>query len=262
MDLELKGKHVLITGGAGGIGYACAQNFLSEGCVLSLVGREAAQLEKALRSLDAEGARVSTFLAELTDSADALRTIDHAEQAHGPVDVLVNAAGAAHQKPFAELGPEDWRGAMDAKFLTYMNMIDPLIKRMAHRGGGAIVNIIGLGGKLPITTHLTGGAANAALMLATAGLAMAYAPQGVRVNGINPAKTATDRVALNAEAQARQNNISVEEAIERAMKSVPIGRLATPEDVAAAVAFLASPKAGYISGTIITMDGAGRPVIV
>ncbi|BDB27839.1 SDR family oxidoreductase [Cupriavidus sp. P-10] len=262
MDLQLQGKHVLITGGSGGIGFACAEEFYKEGCVISLVGRDQLQLETAQATLDPEGKRVKAFLAELADAAQALKVINDAEAANGPVDILVNAAGAARQKPFAELQPQDWRDAMDAKFFTYINMMDPLIKRMGSRGSGAIVNIVGMGGKMPITTHLVGGSANAALMLATAGLAMAYGPQGVRVNAINPTKTATARLAHGVEAEAKQSNISVDEALSKAKEALPLGRLATPQDVANAVVFLASPRAGYISGAIVSMDGGARPMIV
>jgi NAD(P)-dependent dehydrogenase (short-subunit alcohol dehydrogenase family) len=262
MDLQLQGKHVLITGGSRGIGYACAQEFLREGCTVSLVGRDAERLEQACAALDADGKRVSGFAADLSDPAHALRMIEEAEEARGPIDILVNAAGAARQKPFAELQPQDWRAAMEAKFLTYINVMDPLIKRMAARRSGAVVNIVGMGGKLPITTHLVGGAANAALMLATAGLAMAYGPQGVRVNALNPSKTATDRFVQGVEAEARQHNIPTDVALAKAQEALPLGRLATPQDVASAVVFLASPRAGYISGAILSMDGAARPMIV
>lgn len=104
----------------------------------------------------------------------------HVEDLVGPLDILVNAAGAARQKPFAELQPQDWLAAMEAKFQTYINVMDPLIKRMAARGSGAIVNVVGMGGKMPITTHLPGGAANAALMLAR--LALRW-PTGRTVSG-------------------------------------------------------------------------------
>jgi NAD(P)-dependent dehydrogenase (short-subunit alcohol dehydrogenase family) len=262
MDLQLKGKHVFITGGSKGIGLACAREFLQEGCTVSLVGRDAARLAQACAELDISGRLAHGLTADLTNAQSALAVIEQAEAAHGPIDVLVNAAGAARQKPFRELEPQDWRAAMDAKFFTYMNVMDPLIKRMGARGQGAIVNVIGIGGKIPITTHLVGGAANAALMLATAGLAMAYAPQGVRVNALNPSKTATGRLAEGVEADARQRGVSEDAAMLKARESLPIGRLATPEDVAAAVVFLASPRAGYISGSVLSMDGGTRPLVV
>jgi NAD(P)-dependent dehydrogenase (short-subunit alcohol dehydrogenase family) len=262
MDLQLRGKHVFITGGSQGIGLACAQEFVNEGCSVSIVSRDADRLQEARALLDPEGGRVRTYEANLSDPADAERVIEEAEQRGGPVDVLVNAAGAARQKPFAELRPQDWRAAMDAKFFTYINVMDPLIKRMGARGTGAVVSIIGMGGKIPISTHLPGGAANAALMLATAGLALAYGPLGVRVNALNPSKTATDRLAHGVEADARQSNISTDEALAKAKQALPLGRLATPQDVAAAVVFLASPRAGYISGANISVDGAGRPMII
>ena len=260
MDLLLHDKHVLITGGSRGIGYACAYEFLREGCKVSIVGRDRARIDEACAKLDDTRTRISGFDADLSNPDAALDMIDRAEHAHGPIDVLVNAAGAARQKPFAELTPQDWMSAMQAKFHAYINVIDPVIKRMAARSTGAIVNIVGLGGKVPISTHLPGGAANAALMLATAGLAMAYGPLGVRVNALNPARTATGRLAEGIDAQARQRNVSAETAAAQSVDGM--GRPGTPEEVAAAVVFLASPRAGYISGAIVNIDGARRPTVV
>jgi len=119
-----------------------------------------------------------------------------------------------------------------------------------------------MGGKIAAPTHIAGGAANAALMLATAGLAAAWAPHGVRVNAVNPALTLTDRMAEGLAADARLRGISEEEALQRAKARAPLGRLATPEDIANAVAFLASPRAGYVSGAILSMDGAATPIVV
>ena len=184
------------------------------------------------------------------------------EQALGPIDVLVNSAGGAKRTPPEELTPEAWRAAMDAKYFTYVHAIDAVIKGMASRKRGAIVNVIGSGGKIASRTHLPGGAANAALMLVTAGLANAYGPHGVRVNAVNPGATLTDRLKARMETDARAAGITPDEALKRATDRAPLGRLAQPEEIANAVLFLASDKASYVSGAVIAMDGALNPIVV
>lgn len=262
MDLELTGKHVLVTGGSRGIGLACARAFLAEGARVSVVGRQRANLDAAIAQLKAEGHAVTGYDADLTDASAALATVNAAWDVVGPVDVLVNSAGAALRTPFDELQPQAWQAAMQAKFFTYINVMDPLIKRMGERGSGAIVNIVGMGGKVATTTHLAGGAANAALMLASAGLAAAYGPRGVRVNAVNPSLTLTDRLAEGFAVDARLRKISTEEVLRQAQARMPLGRLALPEDIANAVVFLASPRAAYISGAVLSMDGAATPMVV
>jgi NAD(P)-dependent dehydrogenase (short-subunit alcohol dehydrogenase family) len=151
---------------------------------------------------------------------------------------------------------------MDAKYFSYINVIDPVVKAMAARASGVIVNVIGNGGKVASPVHIPGGAANAALMLATAGLANAYAGKGVRVVGVNPGMTNTGRVAEGLASDARFQGISVDEARQRGVEKIPIGRMAEPEEIAAAVLFLASPRASYITGVTVSMDGASAPTIV
>lgn len=272
MDLDLAGAHVLITGASKGIGLAVARGFLAEGAKVTLLSRTLATLEAARDELAAsetpqspagdDGVRIGIVAADLRDPAAAVAALDSAEAQLGPVDILVNSAGAARRYGPAELTPERWRDAMDAKYFTYIHMIDPTIKRMAQRGSGVVVNVIGAGGKVASTTHLSGGAANAALMLATAGLASAYAGQGVRVNGVNPGLTETERLTEGLKAEARQDGISLEAARERAGKRLPLGRIASPEEVANAVVFLASARASYINGAIVSMDGGLTPMVV
>lgn len=265
MDLQLAGKHILITGGSKGIGLACAQGFLREGAKVSLVSRDKANLDAALTTLASEfdaATRVGTVSADLQDAAQALRALEQAEAMHGPVDVLVNSAGAARRTPPDELSPQAWHDAMDAKYFTYIHMIDPVIKRMGQRGSGSIVNVVGAGGKVASPIHLPGGAANAALMLISAGLASAYAARGVRVNAINPGATVTDRLTEGLKAAARLDNITVDEALARASARLPIGRLAAPAEIANAVLFLASPQASYVTGVVLTMDGASTAMVV
>jgi NAD(P)-dependent dehydrogenase (short-subunit alcohol dehydrogenase family) len=266
MDLKLARQHILITGGSKGIGLACAQGFLREGAKVSLVSRSDANLQAAVQQLlkdvpDAKD-RIGSFVADLQVAAQAEQALAQAEQLHGPVDVLVNSAGAARRTPPDELNAQAWHDAMNSKFFTYVHMIDIVIKAMGQRGRGAIVNVVGAGGKVASPTHLPGGAANAALMLVSAGLAAAYAPRGVRVNAVNPGATFTGRLQAGLEAVAKLEQISVEEAMRRATQSVPLGRLAQPEEIANAVLFLASPCASYVTGAVLTMDGATTPMVV
>lgn len=265
MDLGLRDKHILITGGSKGIGLACGKEFLAEGCRVSLVSRELANLEAAKRTLLAAfpeaASRIALYSADLRDAAAAAKVVNDAEAEHGAIDVLVNSAGAAKRTPPDELTPERWREAMDAKYFSYINVIDPLIKRMAERGSGAIVNIVGMGGKIASATHIAGGAANSALMLATAGLASAYGAKGVRVNAINPGLTLTGRLEEGLKAEARMNGISAEQALKDASAGLPQGRIAAPEEIASVAVFLVSPRASYVSGAIVAMDGARSPII-
>jgi NAD(P)-dependent dehydrogenase (short-subunit alcohol dehydrogenase family) len=262
MDLQLNGKHVLITGGSRGIGLACARDFLAEGCRVSLVGRSSEHMETALAQLRRGAAQVEGHCADLADPHAAVGAINAAEARFGPIDVLVNSAGAARRTPPDELRPQAWHDAMQAKFFTYVHVMDPLVRRMGARGTGVIVNVIGMGGKVATTTHLAGGAANAALMLATAGLAAAWARSGVRVNAVNPTLTLTDRLAEGFAVDARLRQVAEDEVRRQAEAKLPLGRIATPEEVAAVVLFLASPRASYVSGAIVSVDGASSPLVV
>jgi NAD(P)-dependent dehydrogenase (short-subunit alcohol dehydrogenase family) len=265
MNLNLNDKHVLITGGSKGIGLACAQAFLAEGARVSINSRDAANLNAALEVLKQGGVgadRISTVQGDLCDAAAALKVVEAAEKALGPIDVLVTSAGAAKRTPPDDLTPDAWRAAMDAKYFSYINIIDPVIKRMGARKTGTIVNVIGAGGKVASSIHLPGGAANAALMLATAGLANAYGGKGVRVNAVNPGATLTDRLKEGFKAEKRLSGIEADEAMKRAVSKTALGRLAEPSEIANVVLFLASDQASYVSGVIIGMDGVGTPMVV
>jgi NAD(P)-dependent dehydrogenase (short-subunit alcohol dehydrogenase family) len=258
MDLKLKDRNVLITGGSKGIGLACARAFIAEGARVALVSRSQANLENARKALG-ESFIIS---ADLTSAEAAAAMVERVEKEFGPIDVLVNSAGAAKRTDAGDLTPAAWRAGMDAKYFSYIHVIDPLIKRMGQRGRGVVINVIGAGGKVASPTHLAGGAANAALMLATAGLAYAYASKGVRVVGVSPGITNTDRVAEGLKAEAKRAGISEQEALMQAKARLPLGRFAEPEEIADIVVFAASERGRYLTGANITTDGAASHVVL
>lgn len=260
MDLGVKDRVVVVTGGSKGIGYACAEAFALAGAKVVLVSRNRANLDAALSRMPAVSVAPIAIVADLTRAADAKRMVDETESALGAIDVLVNSAGAAKRYPPDELDAQAWHDAMDAKFFSYIHPLDEVVKRMGARGRGAIVNIIGAGGKTASPVHLPGGAANAALMLATVGLAAAYGPKGVRINGINPGGTLTGRVQQGLDAEAKMTGLSTSEILSRQEARIPLRRLGKPEEIAQVALFLASDQASYVTGAIIAMDGGAGAV--
>ena len=261
MNAEFNDQVVVITGASKGIGFACAAAFARAGARVALVSRSRANLDAALGRINVTRHVPSAFVADLREAAQAAQVIDAIEAALGPIDVLVNSAGAARRYPPDELNAQAWHDAMDAKFFSYIHPTDIVVKRMSSRRRGAIVNIVGAGGKTANPVHMPGGAANAALMLVTAGLAVAYGSSGVRVNAINPGGTLTGRVQEGLDAEARMTGLSADELLARQQSRIPLRRLGTPEEIAEVALFLASSHASYVTGAIIPMDGGAGAVI-
>jgi NAD(P)-dependent dehydrogenase (short-subunit alcohol dehydrogenase family) len=261
MKLGLEQKVVFITGGSKGIGLACARAFAAEGARISISSRSEENLKQAQEALAQEGITVVTVCADFSNPKEAQEAAARTEKQLGPIDVLVNSAGAAKRRPWEKLDAEAWHQGMDSKYFTYVHAIDAVRAGMIERRRGNIVNIIGLGGKSASTMHMSGGAANAALMLVTAGWANALGKYGIRVNGVNPGNTLTERLQESLRLDAEKQGIPEAEALKRNEERVPLGRLAKPEEVAAVVVFLASDQASYVTGAIIPMDG-GRLAII
>jgi len=262
MDLGLTGRTVIVTGGSKGIGLACARAFLAEGARVALISRSQANLDDAVQQLGpVSSSQLLALTADLKDAASAQAMAANVDAQWGSIDVLVNSAGAAKRYLPEDLNADAWHDAMDAKYFTYIHAMDAVLPRMAAKGSGAVVNIIGMGGKVATPYHLPGGAANSALMLATVGLANVYGPRGIRVNAINPAATMTSRVQEALRLEARMRGTSEQEVLAQGEAKVPLRRYAAPEDVADLTLFLASARAGYITGALIPMDGGANPLV-
>ena len=269
VNLKLNGKVTVVTGGSKGIGLAVANAFAAEGAYVAIIARNPEGLEQARAQLQASGHNVAAYAADLSDPQTAAQAIERIETEIGPIDILVNSAGAARRHQPEDLDPAKWRAAMDAKFFPYIHVQDAVLPRMRARAAnrpagvtnGIVVNIIGNGGKRPTSIHLAGGSANAALMLSTVGLAAHYAQYGIRINAINPGPIFTQRVEQALDLDASQRGITRDAALAENQAHIPLGRYGKAEEVADVALFLASARASYVVGAIIPMDGGASAVI-
>ena len=262
MDLNLSARVVLVTGGSKGIGLACAEAFAAEGARVAICSRAEANLAAARSALAARGHDVLALPADLSRRDAAGPLVAAVEARLGPVDVLVCCAGAARRTAPDQLDEAAWHAGMDAKFFPTIHAVQAVVPGMAARGRGAVVMVVGQGGKTANPTHLAGGSANAALMLATAGLAGAWGPAGVRVNAINPGTTLTDRAQAAFRAEAERAGTTEAQARAEREKQVPLRRFARPDEIAQVALFLASDRASYVTGAVLSMDGGTAATVV
>lgn len=246
VDLQLEGKSVLVTGGSKGIGLACTRTFVQEGCRVHLASRDRERLEQASAEL---GAAATIHPADLRD-ANALQAL---AQACGEVDILVNNAGDIPGGTLESVDDAKWRHAWELKVFGYINLTRVLFGRMKTRGSGVIVNVIGMAAEHPSPEYICGATANAGLAAFTKALGKGSIEHGVRVVGVHPPSTRTDRIlqVMKAAAKAKLGDES------RYQELVGAGgmfsQMIEPEQVGDTVAFLASPRAGQLSGVVLNL---------
>jgi len=253
MDLNLAGKRALITGGSKGIGRAVATRLAEEGCDVVLVARTAEALEAA--AADIRG-RLQVSAQALPADLSRQTEIERVASQAGEIDILVNCAGAIPAGDILAIDDAKFRAAWDLKVFGYIGMSRAFYEGLKARSG-VIVNVIGAAGEWLDPGYIAGSTGNAALMAFTRALGKGAAKDGFRVVGINPGMTATDRMVTLLKARAAAE-LGDAERWPELTKSLPYGRPAKPEEISAAVAFLASPLSGYTSGTILTVDGSIR----
>jgi 3-oxoacyl-[acyl-carrier protein] reductase len=256
MDLKLAGKIVLITGSSRGIGLATAKAFAAEGCRIMLSARSAEQLRDAEAALRGSGAEATAHVADVSDPAGAARLIEATLAAHGGVDILVNnVGGGGGGARILDSTDEDWRGALERNLIQTVRMMRLALPHIRGRPGAAVVNIASISGWSP-QLAMSGqyGAAKAALIFDTERWALEFVPYGVRVNTISPGS-----ILVEGNGWDRYRLASPELFDDYVRHGFPMGRLGAGEEVADVIVFVASPRAHWINGRNIPVDGLEQP---
>jgi len=249
MDLGLRNKSVLITGGSKGIGLACAHAFAAEGANLRLVARSRGALDAAAREVAAKhGVETKTWAIDLRAPGSAERL----EAEAGPIDVLVNNAGDMQSGSLGAIDEEKWRHAWELKVFGFINLTRAVLAQMETRGRGVIVNVIGMGGVSHSPDYILGASGNAALDGFTKGVGKGSVRHGVRVLGVHPGATRTERLVAPLRALAKQR-LGDESHWEELLRGQ---RIQEPEQVADTVVFLASERAAHLSGVVLNLTPA------
>ncbi len=250
MDLELNGRVALVTGGSRGIGRAIVEQLAEEGCDVLVVSRNAEADATLAASATRTGRRLVACNADLSTLEGTECAVERAEQVFGRLDILVNNAGSARRADFFELTESDWDAGFALKFFGYVRMTR-LAWPMLKESKGSITNIVGVSAWTPEAVYAIAGSSNAALLAFTKSMAVLGDRDGIRVNAVNPGQIETDRMkgVLKAMGGTEQ------EARTRLLRELNTRRLGQPRDIAAMVAFLASPRAEYVQGSLIDVDG-------
>jgi 3-oxoacyl-[acyl-carrier protein] reductase len=254
MNLGLAGQRVVLCGANGVLGRAIAKQLADEGATLALLGRSREALDKLAREL-AGTATHATIECDLAEANSTDRAIEQAEQALGGIDVFISAAGAAQGGVFWEIDDAAWRSNLEIKLFGTIRALRAVTPRMVKQRNGRIVLVVGNSARQPEPRMLPGAAANAALLAIVRGLAEELGPHGVAINAVNPGPVRSSRWNTLMQAAAAREGCSVAEAETRFLEKTALRRLATAEEIATHVAFLASPAAAHLTGTSLTIDG-------
>lgn len=256
MDLGLAGRVALVAAASKGLGRAIAEELAAEGARLAICSREAAAIEAAGRAIAAaSGAEVLARAADVSRPADVVALVDAALEHFGRVDILVTNSGGPPSGPFESLDAAAWQRAAEGTLFAPVELTRRVLPGMKDRRWGRILNVTGIAVKQPVDGLMLSNSLRAAVTGWARTLANEVASFGITVNCLMPGYTRTDRVTELARATAKREGVPEAEAVSRWERQIPMGRLGTPRELAALAAFLASERAGYITGTSIPVDG-------
>ena len=251
------GKTALVTGSTSGIGLGIACRLAAQGANVVLNGFGDVEGPKAevAAAGKAHGIRIGYHGADMSKPAEIEAMLAYAAKEFGGVDILVNNAGAAQGGAFLDLPDQVWRDSLNLKLFGYIRVAREVFPHLVRRGGGRIVNVIGMGGVQPMDNYMVGGAANAALLNFTKALGNEGAPHGILVTGVNPGATKTERWNTMLGKWGAAKGVTPGQAEREILDGVPLKRAGTVDEVANLVVFLASDLSSYITGTTVNVDG-------
>ncbi|MCA2435859.1 SDR family NAD(P)-dependent oxidoreductase [Rhizobium leguminosarum] len=263
MDLKLNGKIALVTGSSKGIGEGIAHGLAREGAIVVVHGRDKAKTEQVAHDIIAKGGRANVVLGDLTSEDDVQRLVDDAQAFGRPVDILVNnAGGSGPTEDWSTTQSQTWASGFDRNVLAAVRVTSRLLPAMRSAKWGRIVNISSLAGMMPPAKRPDYAAAKAATIAMTASLAKAVAADGITANTVSPGTIhsislddAFRKAAVGQGIAADAPWSEIEKKVLPLFADVPLGRVGTLEEIADAVSFLVSPRAAYITGTNLRLDG-------
>ncbi|MBB3458738.1 NAD(P)-dependent dehydrogenase (short-subunit alcohol dehydrogenase family) [Rhizobium sp. BK313] len=263
MDLKLDGKVALVTGSSKGIGEGVARGLAREGAIVIVHGRNKEKTEEVAHDIVSEGGRAYPVVGDLTHEDAVQRLVDEAQAFVKPVDIVINnAGGSGETEDWVTTQSETWASGYDRNVLAAVRVITRLLPPMRDAKWGRVVNISSLAGMMPPAKRPDYAAAKAAMVAMTASLAKAVAMDGITANTVSPGtinsisldeafRKAATSLGLAADAPWTE----IERKVLPMFAQVPMGRVGTLEEIADAIAFLVSPRAGYITGANLRLDG-------